>query len=323
MFKRIADLLGRYQLGIIIAMLGLGMFFPTFFKPLNPLNSTFLQIIMFGTGLRLDFGEVFRQLKDWRTLLLANGMMMVGIPVLVSIPLAVFAPEWSLPFIIAASMPTGLTAPIIVSFLGGRTSLALLMAVTTSIVAPITIPLVIKLLAGEEVSVNVLRMMWEITSVIVIPLALAGLIQSKVGLKKLKKHGAAITIANVSAFGLVVASIASASLAGDGNSSAYNITIDGLIIALLMMIFWFGIAWLSTSILTWRSKQDRLTIAFCLIYMSYALAIWVADEFFRETQIAPRLVAIVILVFALFPVFKMLFPKQRKILGPVCMIDKV
>jgi predicted Na+-dependent transporter len=323
MFKRIVEFLGRYQLGIIIAMLAMGMFFPAFFKPLNPLNSTFLQIIMFGTGLRLDFKEVVRQLKDWKTLLLANGMMMIGIPVLISIPLGYFAPDWSLPFIIAASMPTGLTAPIIISFLGGRTSLALLMTVSTAIVAPITIPLVLKLLGGHAVSVNVIPMMWEITSVIVLPLALAGFIQSKVGIKKLKKHGTAITLANVSAFGLIVASIASVSFAEGGTGSAYSITIDGLIIAFLMMVFWFGIAWLTTSLLTWRDKKDRLTIAFCLIYMSYALAIWVADEFFRETQIAPRLVAIVILVFALFPVFKLLFPKHRKILGPVCLIDKV
>jgi len=323
MFKRVVETLSRYQLGIIIAMLGLGMFFPTFFKPLNPLNSTFLQIIMFGTGLRLDFGEVVRQLKDWKTLLLANGMMMIGIPILISIPLGIFAPDWSLPFIIAASMPTGLTAPIIVSFLGGRTSLALLMSVSTSIVAPITIPLVLKLLVGHEVSVNVLSMMWEIASVIIIPLALAGFIQYKAGIKKLDKHSAAISLANISAFGLVVASIASASLADGARNSAYSITIDGLIIAFLMMIFWFGVAWLSTSFLTWRDKKDKLTIAFCLIYMSYALAIWVADEFFRETQIAPRLIAIVILVFALFPVFKLLFPKHEKILGPICLIDKV
>jgi BASS family bile acid:Na+ symporter len=322
MFKTIVALLARYQIGIIIAMLALGMFFPSFFKPLNSLNSTFLQIIMFGTGLRLDFGEVFRQLKDWRTLLLANGMMMIGIPLLISIPLTLFAPEWLLPFIIAASMPTGLTAPVIVSFLGGRTSLALLMSVSTSIVAPVTIPLVLKLLAGHAVSVNVLSMMWEIASVIVIPLALAGFIQSKAGKKNIEKQDAAITLANVSAFGLVVASIASASFT-KGSGSAYSITIDGLIIAFLMMVFWFGIAWLSTTVLTWRDKKDRLTIAFCLIYMSYALAIWVADEFFRETMIAPRLVAIVILVFALFPVFKYLFPKEARRIGPVCLIDKV
>jgi hypothetical protein len=159
--------------------------------------------------------------------------------------------------------------------------------------------------------------------VIVIPLALAGYIQSKVGMKKIERQDAAISLANVSAFGLVVASIASASFAKGTSGGAYSFTVDGIIIATLMMVFWFGIAWLSTAILSWRSKKDRLTITFCLIYMSYALAIWVADEFFRETQIAPRLVAIVILVFALFPVFKLLFPKEAKRIGPVCDIEKV
>jgi predicted Na+-dependent transporter len=322
MLNRLAAFLGRYQLWIIVAMLGLGMTFPSFFKPLNPLNSTFLQIIIFGTGLRLDFKEVLHQIKDWRTLVFANGMMMIGIPVLVSIPLAWFAPDWSLPFIIAASLPTGLTAPVIVGFLGGRTSLALLMSVSTYVIAPVTIPLVLKLLVGRSVHVDVLSMMLEIASVVIVPLALAWFIQSKAGKKRIQKHDSAITVANVSAFGLVVASIASASLTEGGGRAAYGITLDGVLIAAVMMFLWFGLAWFSASVLTWRSKKDRLTIAFCLTYMSYALGIWIADEFFRETQIAPRLVAIVILVFALFPVFKMLFPEHKKCLDKVCMIDK-
>lgn len=321
MLKRIATFLAKYQLALIVGMLFLGMIAPQFFKPLNPLNSTFLQIIMFATGLRLDFGEVFRELKDWRTLALSNSMMMIGIPVLISIPLGIFAPEWVLPFVIAASMPTGLTAPIIINILGGRTSLALLMSVSTSIVAPITIPLVLKLLAGQSVTVSVWNMMWEITTVIVIPLAIAGFIQRKAGKERIKRHDTAITLANVTAFALVVASIASASFSVNGD--AFSFTIDGIIIATLMMVFWFGIAWLSTSVLTWRSKRDRLTIAFCLIYMSYALALWVADEFFHETQIAPRLVAIVILVYALFPVFKYLFSRHVKKITHVPIIEKV
>ncbi|MBD3251198.1 hypothetical protein GF380_01865 [Candidatus Uhrbacteria bacterium] len=310
--KRIVSFLAKYQLGLIILMLGLGMLFPSFFKPLNPYNGTFLQIIMFATGLRLDFSEVFRELKDWRTLAVSNGMMMIGIPVLISIPLNWFAPDWILPFVISASMPTGLTAPIIINILGGRTSLALLMSVSTAIVAPITIPLVLQFLAGESVTVNVFTMMWEITTVIVIPLALAGFIQKRVGNKRIEYYGTAISLSNVAAFAFVVASIAAASFGNGGGTTAANITMDGLIIAVLMMVFWLGIAWLSTSALTWRSKKDRLTITFCLIYMSYALSLWVADEFFHQTFIAPKLIAIVILIYALFPVFGAIFPRYAK-----------
>lgn len=320
--KRIVDGVSAQQLTFIIFMLVIGLIFPRVFAPLHPFNGTFLQIIMFSTGLRLAFGEVFTESKDWKTLLLGNFMMMVGLPILVAIPLAWFAPEWSLPFIIAAAMPTGITAPAIVNVLGGRTSLALLMAVSTNAIAPITVPLVLKLLVGKSVTLDTADMMWQIASVIVIPLLLSGFVQMRLGTKRIEKAETAIKLTNLTAFGLVVASIASASARG-GTNGLITIGFDGLIIAGLMMIFWFGIALVTTASLTWRERKDRLTVTFCLTYMSYAMGIWVADTFFPETQIAPKLVAITILVMALFPVFKWLFPDQRKGLHRAHLIEKV
>ena len=323
MLARFVAFLAKYQLALIVGMLVLGLIFPAFFKPLNPLNSFFLQVIMFATGLRLDFREVFREIKDWRLLLIGNGMMMIGIPILVSIPLKIFAPEWTLPFVIAAAMPTGLTAPAIINVLGGKTSLALLMSLSTSIVAPITIPLTLKIIVGSDVNVDVISMMWQITSVVVLPLFISGFIQHKMGIKRIERFRTSITLGNLLAFGLVVASIASASFKEGSANILATIGTDGIIVAVLMMIFWLGIAWLTMTVVRWRSQKDRNTMTFCLIYMSYALGIWVGDTFFRETGVAPKLVAIVILVISLFPVFKLAFPDQVKKKGPTCLVDEI
>lgn len=320
--KRFIDVVSAQQLTFIILMLFAGLIVPKIFVQFHPFNGFFLQVIMFSTGLRLNFQEVFTETRDWKTLLLGNGMMMVGLPILVAIPLNLFAPEWALPFIIAAAMPTGITAPAIVNVLGGRTSLALLMAVSTNAIAPLTVPFVLNFLVGGSVSLDTTDMMWQIASVIVVPLLLAGFIQTHFGSKRLEKAETGIKIANLSAFGLVVASVASASAQG-GTNGLITIGFDGLLIAALMMVFWFGIAWLTTTVLTWRTRNDRLTITFCLTYMSYAMGIWVADTFFPQTHIAPKLVAIVILVMALFPVFKWLFPERKQAIHRARLIEKV
>lgn len=312
MFKEVADWLGKYQIAIIVMMLVMGLLFPGLFSTLRPLNTLFLQTIMFTTGLRLNFAECFSELKDWKTLLLSNGMMLIGLPFLVSIPLAIFAPEWSLPFIIAAAAPTGLTAPAVVALLGGRASLALLIALVTNIFAPLTIPIMLKMLLGRSVDISMVSMMLQISNVIIIPLGLALIIQRHVGFLKVRKYDAPFQILGTLAFGLVVSSVASSSNRGGTGRFIDHIGNDGFIIALLMMVFWLGIAWLSTTLLRWRNKTDKLTISFCLIYMNYTLSIWIADTFFPKSNAGPKLVLIVILIMALLPIFKIAFPEQAE-----------
>jgi bile acid:Na+ symporter, BASS family len=322
--KKLLDFLTRYQIALILTMLALGFIFPNAFKAFNPYNTPLLQIIMFTTGLRLDFNEVFREMKDWRTMLLTNAMKLAIIPFLISIPLALFAPQWLLPFVIIGTMPTGLTAPPLVAILNGQTSLALVAAATTSALAPFTIPLILKALVGHDVHMDTVGMMWQIAQAVLLPLILAGIIQRLIGRARIEIAASPIRAVGLAAFALVVASITSASAiaAARGGQSVSSIGMDGLVIATLMLFFWIGVSWLASAFLSWRSPKDRATITFCLIYMNYTLAIWVGDTFFRAADIAPKLVAIIILVIALVPAFRLLFPKpKKKVVGPVCMVD--
>lgn len=316
MFSRFLDILARYQLVLILLALAAGLVWPAVFLPLNPWNGFFLQVIMFATGLRLDFQEFRRQAKDWRTLLLANSMMLVLLPFLVAIPLAAFAPDWILPFVLAAAMPTGLTAPAVVTILGGRTSLAILIAVSTSVLSPFVIPLVLRVMAGQRVAIDVVAMMLNIAWVVIVPLVLSAFVQWKLTRKRLERFSDPIRLANLTAFALVIASVAASSGKPTNGVAAQNgflgLGQDGLIIVLLMTVFWFGIAWLASAMLAWRDAVDRMTVAFCLIYMNTTLGVWIADKFFHETNIAPKLVAIFIATTLVLPVFKLLVSKERK-----------
>lgn len=317
MLTKLIDLLARYQLVLVLLALAGGLLFPTVFLPLNPWNSLFLQIIMFATGLRLNLAEFVHEAEDWRTMILANGMKLVGMAFLVAIPLATFAPEWTLPFVLAAAMPTGLTAPAVVTILGGRTSLAVLISVSTSLLAPFVVPLVLKVMAGQNVHVNTASMMLNIAWVVIVPLALAAIVQWRVGGKRLRKADNAIRLANLIAFILVIASVSSSSAAipnadGTTQNGFTAIGIDGLIIVILMTVFWMGMAWLASAMLAWRNKIDRMTVAFSLIYMNTTLAVWIADTFFHETGIAPKLVSIFIATTLVLPLFKFFIPHDKR-----------
>ncbi|MEN9558773.1 MAG: hypothetical protein RL141_1142 [Candidatus Parcubacteria bacterium] len=329
MFSKVLDLLARYQLVLVGVALVLGLTKPEFFLPFSPWNSLLLQIIMFATGLRLNLTEFVHEAEDWRTLLLGNAMMLVGIPILVAIPLTLFAPEWILPFVIAAAMPTGLTAPAVVSILGGRTSLAILMSISTSLLSPFLVPVVIKILAGASVSVNTMEMMTNIAWVVIAPLALAAFIHWRMTQKQLRKIDAPLRLVNLVAFALVIASVTAGGTAvssgNAGSQTFFGMGFDGIIIVLLMTIFWLGVAWLASAMLAWRKPADRVTLAFCLVYMNTTLAVWVADRFFHETNIAPKLVAIFIATTLILPVFKFFMPKERrgKIRGNVHAVEQV
>jgi BASS family bile acid:Na+ symporter len=313
MFTKWIDLISRYQLVLILAALLAGLAWPHVFLPLNPLNSTFLQIIMFAAGLRLDFAEFLREAEDWRTLLIANSMMLVVLPILVAIPLSIFAPDWMIPFILAAAMPTGLTAPAVVTILGGRTSLALLISVSTSLLSPITVPLVLRVMLRQSIQVNTFDMMWNIASVVVVPVLLAALIQWKIGRKRIERFADPIRFANLSAFALVIASVSASSANGaNGQNGFVSIGTDGLIVVILMTVFLMGIAWFVSSLLSWRNAVDRMTVAFCLVYMNTTLGVWIADRYFHTLNVAPKLFAAFVAATIILPVFKYLVPREHR-----------
>ena len=55
-----------------------------------------------------------------------------------------------------------------------------------------------------------------------------------------------------------------------------------------------------------------MTVAFCLIYLNTTLSVWIADKYFHETNIAPKMVAIFIATTLVLPIFKFFIPHDRR-----------
>jgi predicted Na+-dependent transporter len=169
-------------------------------------------------------------------------------------------------------------------------------------------------MVGQHVAIDIPSMMMNIAWVVIVPLVFATLIQWKLKRKRIERYADLIRVINLLAFVLVIASVSASSAVDStsGQNGFQAIGVDGLIIVILMTVFWMGMAWLAGAMLAWRAQLDRVTVAFCLIYMNTTLAVWIADKFFHELNIAPKLVAIFIATTIVLPIFKFFLPHEQK-----------
>lgn len=297
--ERIRHILADNQILIVLAAMVAGILFPQTFKFLAPLSTPLLILIFFTSSLRLQLQELIGYARDWRLLILSNAMMLIAMPLLMWFPVHVFAPDWALSFLIVGAMPTGLTIALIADLFGGKTSLAMLVSVTTSLLAPITVPLVFLLVLGQSVAIPVVSLFSSLFLTIVVPFIVAMLVKNKAPIF-VAKHNLLWREASLIIFGLLIAGIVADTVQG----APITLGWDEVGIVAVMIIFMGGIAWLGYALTTWRVPAERITIALCLVYMNNTLALYVGDRFFHEQNVVPQLLIILTAVNALLPPIK-------------------
>jgi bile acid:Na+ symporter, BASS family len=163
---------------VIMAVVGLAMYYPQYFKTignfkLSALIIPLLQVIMFGMGTELS-------LKDFARVLSMPKGIIVGIVCHYTImPLIGFAlaslfnfpGEIAAGIILVGCCPSGLASNVM-SYLA-KANLALSVSVTTvsTLLAPFLTPLLMRLLGGSFVEIHFWAMMWDITKIVIIPVA--------------------------------------------------------------------------------------------------------------------------------------------------------
>lgn len=301
--KDIRRLFSENQITVVLIGLVAGLVAPGVFRVFHPWNTLLLQAIFFLSALRVDFRELKGYATDWKMHLLTDGFMLVGLPIAVYYPLSVLAPEWALPFLIALAGPTGMTIALIADFFGGKTTLALIIVLTTSVLAPFTIPAVMQLTIGQTVPVDVWGMLRSLAEAIILPFAVAWLFQ-RAAPKVVKKGDRAWRNVSVALFGILIASIVSKTV-GDG-AGGIALSFPPQIVAVLVGAFLYlaFLIWLSYRMVFWRTVGERITIALCMVYMNFTLSLYIADRFFAEQRVVPKLVVILLILNLMLPAFK-------------------
>lgn len=281
---------------VIVIALAAGTMIPEWGKFLTPYSGRFLQIIFFLSALKIS-GTIFHDIRQDLGLLLRANLYM-----LIILPLIVYAFSWMLPwdlalaFILLAAMPTGMTAPLLTELAAGKPNLALFLTVTTSLLCPITIPALIKVTANTEVSVDFLHMFFNLVKVIIVPFALAQITarflpQASRHIEKISKPMSIICLALL--------------LIGVTASQPFSFSPETILTSLGWIgatTLFFGLMHIAGFFLAYHStRKEHVTMSVCLTYMNITLAIYIAQEFIKNSNVTS------ILVLAMFP-WALLFP---------------
>lgn len=298
---RLKKFVSDNQIILVLAGLIAGAIFPTVFKPISPFATPMLMAIFFTSSLRLNLSELMNYAKDLRMVVIANVVMLLFIPIAMFLPLKLFAPDWALPFLIVGAMPTGLTVALIADLFGGKSSLAMLVSVTTSLLAPFTVPFVFWLMVGQSVPLPVTKLFTSLFFTIVIPFCLA-MMAKKAAPRFTAQHDVAWREISLALFVLLVAAAVADTVQGESLSLGWNEV--GILI--VMIVYMGGLAWLAYGLTGWRNAAERITLTLCMVYMNNTLALWVGGTFFKQYGVVPRLLIILAGVNALLPPIKWL-----------------
>lgn len=304
MLKYLKHLFLENQIMIVLLAMVLGLLIPEPLQPLKAFSTQFLIIVFFTSSLRLSFGEIRDYARDLKLLAASNLFMLVVLPFALYMPVAFAASvfndawlkDWALALLIIGAMPTGMTIALIADFMGGVTSLALVMTATTSLLAPVFIPLVFKVAIGQFVPIPILSMFWSLTLTIVAPFLLAMLVKEKAP-RFTKRWSEWFRGTSVLAFGLLIAGI----VADSAGPNLINWTKGDLIMATYAMIWLGALTWAAYKLVSWRARAERITVALCMVYLNNTLALFIAGRFFPDANVMPKLILLLVSVNALLP----------------------
>ncbi|MEK7655573.1 MAG: bile acid:sodium symporter [Patescibacteria group bacterium] len=303
MLKYLRSLIESY-LFILIASLGIGIFLPQI-QILSAWNTLFLQIIFFLSSLKLDIDQFTHHLKDWKTILVTAGFMLLALPVLVRILLFPFGDLFAGPALalfLLAAMPAGMTAPLLVEIVGGKQAMALVITITTSLLAPFSIPLITLLAYRTSVHVDAFGMFQKLALVIFIPFIIA-MIVKRLSPKKVAKIASHTKPISIFLLGLLIAT-AIAPYAERLQTSFVSHPSTALILIALLFVFFAILHILGYNVIWWKSRSDRQTISVCLTYMNFTLAIYLASRFFPDPTVILTLILSIIPWAVMLPLWK-------------------
>lgn len=285
MLLRLRQVIESY-IFVLAAALAFGLFVPHA-KALAPWSAFFLQIIFFFSSLKLQFSDVRRHATDWKLLVIANLVMLIGLPLLTRLIAPSLVPDLAFSLFLLSAMPVGMTSPLLVEVVGGKQELALVLTVVSSLVAPLSIPFVTHIAYSASVRVDIWNMVQTLFLVICIPFALA--VVAKFFLPKLvnrvNPHTKPLSILLLG--GLIAGAISQqARTILDGAISGRTIGYTILVLCAYFVCLHIIGYWA----LWWKSPEERRTVAVCLTYMNFTLAIFLAGKFFPQPHIVLPLV---------------------------------
>lgn len=283
----------------IVLGLYIGTVYPSFVNSHPNISLLALAGIFFLSSLKIELQKVFEALSDKLLLVVVIVFMLIALPFGVYYATAAIFPTLAISFLLLAAMPSGMTAPFLTELAGGKQGLALVLTVVTSLLAPFTVPTVVYLAAGHEVGVNFFDMFVLLAEAIFIPFVAAQIIK-RYAQKTVDSFSFSFRFISTVLLGILIIFVIAKrptevmQVFSGGETLIY-------ILGLTILFLVFHVLGYYT--IFWRHKQDRITIAVCLTYMNFTLAIVLADRFFADTAhiVVPTVLSVLPWAFFFIP----------------------
>ena len=154
-----------------------GIIFPSLGEFFSPYILVILGLLLFLNLIQLNFQDLILTFKKPKFLLILCIIKVIVIPVTMYFVTNQISPKYALSVLLLSGISTGLGAPFVTNYVGGRLSIVVGMVIVTSLVVPFVLPALVYILYNTEFSIPVLDMILLLVISLIVPLIGSGIIK--------------------------------------------------------------------------------------------------------------------------------------------------
>ena len=154
-----------------------GIIFPSIGELLSPYILVILGLLLFLNLIQLELQDLLSTFKKPKLLLMLSVMKVIIIPVTMYFVTNLISPKYALSILLLSGISTGLGAPFVSNYVGGKLSIIVGMVIVTSLVVPFILPTLVYILYNTEFSIPIFDMILLLVISLVFPLVASGFIK--------------------------------------------------------------------------------------------------------------------------------------------------
>jgi BASS family bile acid:Na+ symporter len=154
-----------------------GILFPSTGELFSPYILVILGFLLFLNLIQLDFKDLISTFQRPKFLLILSIVKVIILPVTMYFVTNQIFPKYALSVLLLSGISTGLGAPFVTNYVGGRLSTIVGMVIITSLMVPFILPTLVYVLYNTEFSIPLFDMILLLVISLLVPLVGSGIIK--------------------------------------------------------------------------------------------------------------------------------------------------
>ena len=154
-----------------------GILFPSAGELFSPYILVILGFLLFLNLIQLDFQDLVSTFKKPKFLLILSIVKVIILPVTMYFVTNLIFPKYTLSVVLLSGISTGLGAPFVSNYVGGRLSTIVGMVIITSLLVPFILPTLVYIFYNTEFSIPLFDMILLLVISLLVPLVGSGIIK--------------------------------------------------------------------------------------------------------------------------------------------------